>query len=163
LLTTGCGRLASEQDMLAPRVMTDQGPVLITAPADAPAASPTAAQASPVEPPAAATAALEPSATAASRPAASAEPSVSASARPTTTVRPPAAASPTAPAVTVAPTTARALLQPMQHEYETWNNCAPVTAEMVLSYYGISKWQTDIAPVLRPHPKNYSVRMDQIE
>jgi tetratricopeptide (TPR) repeat protein len=50
----------------------------------------------------------------------------------------------------------------MQHEFETWNNCAPVTAEMVLSYYGISKRQTEIAPVLRPHPKNFSVRMDQI-
>jgi tetratricopeptide (TPR) repeat protein len=50
----------------------------------------------------------------------------------------------------------------MQHEFETWNNCAPVTAEMVLSYYGFSKRQTEIAPVLRPHPKNFSVRMDQI-
>ena len=50
----------------------------------------------------------------------------------------------------------------MQHEFETWNNCAPVTAEMVLSYYGISKRQTEIAPVLRPHAKNFSVRMDQI-
>ncbi|MBV8085782.1 MAG: C39 family peptidase [Chloroflexi bacterium] len=54
------------------------------------------------------------------------------------------------------------LLQPMQHEYETWNNCAPVTSEMVLSYYGISKRQTEIAPVLRPNAKNFSVRMDQI-
>jgi peptidase C39-like protein len=71
-----------------------------------------------------------------------------------------AAAKPTA--VAVEPTLARVLLQPMQHEYETWNNCAPVTAEMVLSYYGILKRQTDIAPVLRPHPKNFSVRMDQI-
>jgi tetratricopeptide (TPR) repeat protein len=50
----------------------------------------------------------------------------------------------------------------MQHEYETWNNCAPVTAEMVLSYYGTSKRQTEIAPVLRPNAKNFSVRMDQI-
>ncbi|HVA24805.1 MAG TPA: tetratricopeptide repeat protein [Chloroflexota bacterium] len=62
----------------------------------------------------------------------------------------------------VAPTAARVLLQPMQHEYETWNNCAPVTSEMVLSYYGIFKRQTEIAPVLRPQPKNFSVRMDQI-
>jgi hypothetical protein len=51
----------------------------------------------------------------------------------------------------------------MQHEYETWNNCAPVTAEMVLSYYGISKRQTEIAPVLRPNAKNFSVRMDQLQ
>jgi len=33
---------------------------------------------------------------------------------------------------------------------------------MVLSYYGVHKRQTEIAPVLRPNAKNFSVRMDQI-
>ena len=50
----------------------------------------------------------------------------------------------------------------MKHEYETWNNCAPVTSEMVLSYYGIDRTQVQIAPLLRPNPNNFSVRMDQI-
>ncbi|HEX6512090.1 MAG TPA: C39 family peptidase [Chloroflexota bacterium] len=50
----------------------------------------------------------------------------------------------------------------MQHEYETWNNCGPVTAEMLLSFYGVSKRQTEIAPILRPNAKNFSVRPDQI-
>jgi tetratricopeptide (TPR) repeat protein len=83
----------------------------------------------------------------------------SASPKPAASAKP---AAPSAPAVVVAPTAARVLLQPMQHEYETWNNCAPVTSEMVLSYYGISKRQTEIAPILRPSAKNFSVRMDQI-
>ena len=56
----------------------------------------------------------------------------------------------------------QALLQPLVHEYETWNNCAAVTSEMVLSYYGIHRTQAEIAPALRPSPKNFSVRMDQI-
>ncbi|MBV8084412.1 MAG: C39 family peptidase [Chloroflexi bacterium] len=74
-----------------------------------------------------------------------------------------ASAAPAAPALAVAPTAARALLNPMQHEYETWNNCAPVTSEMVLSYYGISKRQTEIAAILKPNPKNLDLRIDQIQ
>jgi len=62
----------------------------------------------------------------------------------------------------VAPAARSVLLQPFSHEYETWNNCAPVTAEMVLSYFGISKKQTEIAAVMKPNPKNLDVRMDQI-
>jgi len=64
--------------------------------------------------------------------------------------------------VAVAPNAPRVLLQPMTHEYETWNNCAPVTAEMVLSFFGIHRTQAQIAPILRPNPKNFSVRLDQI-
>ncbi|HEU0169699.1 MAG TPA: C39 family peptidase [Chloroflexota bacterium] len=75
----------------------------------------------------------------------------------------PAASVPSAPPVAIAPTAARTLLNPMQHEYETWNNCAPVTSEMVLSYYGINKRQTEIAAVLKPNPKNLDLRIDQIQ
>ncbi|MBV8087012.1 MAG: C39 family peptidase, partial [Chloroflexi bacterium] len=77
--------------------------------------------------------------------------------------QPPVPTATAAPAVVVASTAARALLGPMNHEYETWNNCAPVTAEMVLSFYGINKRQTEIATVLKPNSKNLDLRIDQIQ
>ncbi|HLG71226.1 MAG TPA: C39 family peptidase [Chloroflexota bacterium] len=159
MLATGCGRLAQEQDTLAPHVTTPQAPS-----AAAPSASEQPATTAPAPPTSCAGTACaviaSPAAPVASTAAAPASASAAASAP--VSAAPTATASPSAPAVKVAPTAARVLLQPMQHEYETWNNCAPVTSEMVLSYYGISKRQTEIAPVLRPNPKNYSVRMDQI-
>ncbi|MGH2520501.1 MAG: C39 family peptidase, partial [Chloroflexota bacterium] len=72
------------------------------------------------------------------------------------------AARPLPTSAPVAPSAPRVLLQPMTHEYETWNNCAPVTAEMVLSFFGIRRTQAQIAPILRPNPENFSVRLDQI-
>ena len=190
LLTTGCGRLAQQQDNLAPRVAPAEAPTSI-----APGTRSKAASAEPVSAVAAGSAnQASPPKVGGSNPAEApqtpaggfsqpkASPSTAGSSNPPTrsgaggsapiavgasASSPPAMAgakpSPTsAPAVAVAPTAARALLQPMQHEYETWNNCAPVTSEMVLSFYGILKRQAEIAPVLRPHPKNFSVRMDQI-
>lgn len=160
IVACSCGRLTQQQDTLAPRVAPPEPPSQLAAsPSSEPAAyvlapsgcaagqPPCAVLASPAAQPSA-----SPSASPAAAPAHPANPSA----------KPAASPSPTAPAVVVAPTAARALLQPIQHEYETWNNCAPVTSEMVLSYYGVSKRQTEIAPVLRPHAKNFSVRMDQI-
>jgi tetratricopeptide (TPR) repeat protein len=37
----------------------------------------------------------------------------------------------------------------MSHEYELLNNCGPVSAAMVLSYYGLTLSQRDIAPKLK--------------
>ncbi len=186
LLATGCGRFAQQQDTLAPRVAPPDAPAaLATQPSSPPVAPASAAPVStgcePIAaagaaggqpacpqsaPPEAQTASSAPSSTApAGAPASSSAPaSARSSAAASASAKPAASAQVAAsvPGVAVAPTPARVLLQPIQHEYETWNNCAPVTSEMVLSYYGILKRQTEIAPVLRPHPKNFSVRIDQI-
>ncbi|HLQ33655.1 MAG TPA: C39 family peptidase [Chloroflexota bacterium] len=164
LAITACGRINQQQDTLAPRVAAPEPPAAVEV---ARASSPRGGRDSgPAEDqqPIQASQPAQPSASAAPAsaiPISSAPPAAPASAKPAASAsdRPTPGAQP-APAV--APTASRTLLQPVQHEYETWNNCAPVTAEMVLSYYGISKRQTEIAPVLRPHPKNFSVRMDQI-
>ncbi len=84
------------------------------------------------------------------QPAAS-EPATTASAPP-----PPAAPPPPPPIPQVK------LLNPMSHAYQTWNNCAPVATMMALSYYGINKSQPEIAQALRPNPKNFSVRGEQV-
>lgn len=42
-------------------------------------------------------------------------------------------------------------LSPMSFEYQDWNNCGVVSGGMVLSYYGVTKNQYQIAAVLRPH------------
>lgn len=54
------------------------------------------------------------------------------------------------------------VLEPMSHAYQTWNNCAPVATMMALSYYGVQKSQAEVAQALRPNPKNFSVRADQV-
>ena len=179
LAATGCSQLAQQQDTLAPRAPAPTAPQALTPSASAQpgpaseALTPVGAASSQASGTAATPANTVANASGAAAisgnagtTGASATTSASQSAAPASSAQasasPAASAKPTAPAIAVAPTATRALLQPMQHEYETWNNCAPVTAEMVLSYYGILKRQTDIAPVLRPHPKNFSVRMDQI-
>ena len=56
-----------------------------------------------------------------------------------------------APTVTVAATKLSVLLSPMTWAPQTWNNCAPMSALMVLSYYGITKTQTECGLALRPN------------
>src|SRR6266567_7306581 len=156
----GCGRLSQRQDTLAPRVAAPEAPVPLTQAAAKPEPlpetsaredTPVSALTSPVASPGAAS---SPASVVSPSPgglAATPAPSASVSSKPAAPSSVPTSAPPSAASLVVAPTASRALLQPMQHEFETWNNCAPVTAEMVLSYYGISKRQTEIAPVLRPH------------
>jgi tetratricopeptide (TPR) repeat protein len=55
-----------------------------------------------------------------------------------------------------------AYLDPMTHEYQRMNNCAPVTIAMVLSYYGIATTQYDLAPVLKGSNQDRNVRADEI-
>ncbi len=151
----GCAQSGQGVDLLAPRVAPaePQRPA-VTAIAVVPAATPLAT--------APAVTAQSPAGPAPTT--SSTSPTTILSAAPTVVApaTPAATAAPAKPVVQVAPITGRALLEPMTHEFETWNNCAPVTSEMVLSYYGIQKKQTEIAPVLRPNAKNFSVRIDQI-
>ena len=53
-------------------------------------------------------------------------------------------------------------LNPMTHEYQRLNNCAPVTIAMVLSYYGITTTQYDLAPILKGSNQDRNVRADEI-
>lgn len=43
------------------------------------------------------------------------------------------------------------LLEPMAWEAQTWNNCAPVSALMALSYYGVKVSQPEAGKALRPN------------
>lgn len=52
----------------------------------------------------------------------------------------------------------QALLEPMLHDWQKLNNCAPTTVAMALSYYDVLVTQFDAAPVLKggPNDKNVS-------
>ncbi|MGA7669108.1 MAG: C39 family peptidase [Nitrolancea sp.] len=64
----------------------------------------------------------------------------------------PVPATPTpSPSPTSEPLPATAHLDPMTHAYQTWNNCSAVSASMVLSYFGISRSQEELATVFRPN------------
>ncbi len=79
----------------------------------------------------------------------------------TTTPAATAAVSTTAASTTTAPTTKAAatvtalkpsvLLEPMTWQSQTWNNCAPMSALMALSYYGIKLNQAQCGLALRPN------------
>ncbi|HEX2915365.1 MAG TPA: C39 family peptidase [Chloroflexia bacterium] len=43
------------------------------------------------------------------------------------------------------------LLEPMSWEAQTWNNCAPMSAKMALSYFGINVSQAECGKALRPN------------
>lgn len=86
--------------------------------------------------------------TATAVPAATAVPSPSATATSTLTPTPTATATPT---LTPTPLPEAHLLSPMSHEFQGWNNCGAVAAQMVMSYYGLERGQYEVAAVLRPH------------
>ena len=96
-------------------------------------------------------------------PAVTTAPSPTASASPTPTAT--ATLTPTATATstpTPTPLPEFRLLSPMAHEYQGWNNCAAVSVEMVLSYYGIQRGQYEIAAVLRPYRDDKHVGTDEM-
>jgi tetratricopeptide (TPR) repeat protein len=75
---------------------------------------------------------------------------------PTPTATPPAALSETpspspSPTLTPTPIPARVLLTGIRHEYQKFNNCAPASLSMVLSYWGWSGNQYDTRAYLRPN------------
>lgn len=53
------------------------------------------------------------------------------------------------------------LLQGVRHEYQGWNNCAPSSMGMVLSYYGRTEAQKEVAPFLKSDPNDKNVSPDE--
>ena len=54
------------------------------------------------------------------------------------------------------------LLTGLRHEYQGWNNCAPSSVGMVLSYYNRTEAQAEIAPILKPDPNDKNVSPHEI-
>ena len=53
------------------------------------------------------------------------------------------------------------LLQGVRHEFQGWNNCAPSSLGMVLSYYGRTEAQNEVAPFLKSDPADKNVSPDE--
>ena len=53
------------------------------------------------------------------------------------------------------------LLQGLRHEYQWWNNCAPSSLGMVLSYFGRTESQEEVAPFLKSDPNDKNVSPDE--
>lgn len=60
------------------------------------------------------------------------------------------------------PQPSSALLSGLRHEYQGWNNCAPSSVGMVLSFYGRTEAQAEIAPILKPDPNDKNVSPHEI-
>ncbi len=52
-------------------------------------------------------------------------------------------------------------LEGLRHEYQGWNNCAPSSVGMVLSYYGRTEAQKDVAPFLKSDPDDKNVSPEE--
>ncbi len=48
-------------------------------------------------------------------------------------------------------------LSGFRHEYQGWNNCGPATLAMALSFWGWKGDQYDIAPIVKPNPRDKNV------
>ncbi len=79
----------------------------------------------------------------------------------TTAVATTAAATTAVPATTVA-LKKGVLLEPMSWESQTWNNCAPVSALMALSYYGVKLTQEQCGKTLRPNSGDKHVKPEEL-
>ena len=66
------------------------------------------------------------------------------------------------PTPTPEPLPVTAHLDPMTHAYQTWNNCSAVSTSMVLSYFGITRTQEQLATVFRPNLNDKHVDPFQI-
>jgi hypothetical protein len=73
---------------------------------------------------------------------------------PTPTGTPPPSPTPTD---TPTPLPAKALLQGIVHEYQTWNNCGPANLAMALSFWGWGGDQRVTAEFLKPNPRDKNV------
>src|SRR5262249_30327067 len=49
-----------------------------------------------------------------------------------------------------------------RHEYQGWNNCGPSTLAMLLSHYGSTGTQKEIAPILKPNTNDKNVGPDEL-
>jgi len=56
----------------------------------------------------------------------------------------------------------QAQLLGIRHDYQRWNNCAPTTTRMALSYFGIDIPQATIASVLKPDPQDVNVSPEEM-
>lgn len=65
------------------------------------------------------------------------------------------------PPPTVSPTPTLSLTG-FRHAWQTWNNCGPATLSMQLSYFGSPLTQEDIRKVLRHHPDDKNVNLDEL-
>ncbi|MEW6567529.1 MAG: C39 family peptidase [Chloroflexota bacterium] len=54
-------------------------------------------------------------------------------------------------------------LNGVRHEFQYWNNCAPATLSMALSYWGWEGDQRDTARVLKPNPRDKNVMPYEME
>jgi len=82
---------------------------------------------------------------------------------PTPPPTPPPTATPT-PSPTPSPTPPpRVVLTGLRHEHQGWNNCAPTTLAMALSYWGRDETQRDLAPILKPDPEDKHVGVSEME
>lgn len=81
---------------------------------------------------------------------------------PTPTLAPTVAptSSPTTPSPE--PLAAQVALQGVQHAYQTWNNCGPVTVAMNLSYFGHYRNQKETATFLKPDADDKNVSLEQM-
>lgn len=87
-------------------------------------------------------------------------PTVSPSPRPSASPSPSATPSPS-PTFTPAPPPTL-ILTGFRHAWQTWNNCGPATLSMQLSYFGNTLTQEDIRKVLRHHPDDKNVNLDEL-
>ncbi len=80
---------------------------------------------------------------------------------PTATPKPTATSTPK-PSIAIAPAPAELRLTNFKHDYQGWNNCGPTTLAMLLSHFGSSDTQKEIAPVLKPNPNDKNVSPDEL-
>ncbi len=62
----------------------------------------------------------------------------------------------------VAPPAAQLELGGFTHEWQSWNNCGPVTIAMNLSYYGRSETQLQAAQFLKPNEEDKNVNPQEL-
>lgn len=61
-----------------------------------------------------------------------------------------------------APIAPQVALTGITHQWQTWNNCGPVTITMNLSYYGRSETQVEAAQFLKPNQEDKNVSPDEL-
>jgi tetratricopeptide (TPR) repeat protein len=71
-------------------------------------------------------------------------------------------AEPEPTAVPLAPVAAQITLSGVQHAYQLWNNCGPVTVAMNLSYYDLNRDQREAARFLKPDQDDKNVSPEEL-
>lgn len=114
------------------------------------------------------TAGLTPAATSTLAPSETPEPSATEMAGPTEVTPQPTTTATLAPTLEPTPTLAYLPAAPaveltgFQHEWQTWNNCAPATLAMALSHYDKPLTQAQIGAVLRPNKEDKHVGGEEL-